>query len=723
MSKQSKRRQRAKTIYAAASGEKVIQLEAVAVDWIKAADEGDDGAGAPKRFTMTAYTGGPMLLGMFDEPVVVDLSSLKATAPLPILMNHDTEKLVGHADSVDIGASSLKLSGVISGAGSHAEQVVASAAAGFPWKASIGARPGKMEFISEGVSTKVNGKNIKGPVFVARNSKLGEVSFVPIAADDKTTAKLAARAVTNRKEPEMEKFHKWLKAMEFDPDSLTDAQRTSLQAKYDVEVKAAADADIKTKAKVKAEADAKNIKAEGSKFDLAATVLTYEKHVASVQAESAKYAKTIKADKLVEIQATASTKALELKAQALNEEKESTWLELELLKAQADVSVALVRAEAPTARPVYGSSTDAKPEVIEAALCRSSGLPDIEKRFKPEVLEAADKIRGYGLQEMLLAGAAEGGYTGRQKIHGGNLREVLQAAFSTHSVTTALTQLGHKNLLAGFDVVPQTWKEVAVSDTVPDFKTTTAFRLTASLEYEELGPGGEIKHGELGQESYTKKAKTYAKMLALTRNDIINDDLGMFNDIRNRLGMGAAIKVNKEFWTVWLAAANAGVFWAAGRGNLVTSASFNTAGLTKAVKAFRTIGGTDGGLMNLNPDRVLVPPELETTALEFFTSREQRDTTATTKAGTNNIFNNRFRPVVVPELSNSSFTGYSATDWWMLPNPAILASASVVFLNGVQTPVIESADVDFNVLGIQFRGYHDFGVQMTEHRATVAAQA
>jgi len=59
----------------------------------------------------------------------------------------------------------------------------------------------------------------------------------------------------------------------------------------------------------------------------------------------------------------------------------------------------------------------------------------------------------------------------------------------------------------------------------------------------------------------------------------------------------------------------------------------------------------------------------------------------------------------------------------MLPNPAILASASVCFLNGVQTPVIESADADFDQLGIQFRGYHDFGVQTTEYRATVEAQA
>jgi hypothetical protein len=36
----------------------------------------------------------------------------------------------------------------------------------------------------------------------------------------------------------------------------------------------------------------------------------------------------------------------------------------------------------------------------------------------------------------------------------------------------------------------------------------------------------------------------------------------------------------------------------------------------------------------------------------------------------------------------------------------------VSFLNGQETPTVESADADFNQLGIQFRGYHDFGCDL-----------
>jgi len=47
----------------------------------------------------------------------------------------------------------------------------------------------------------------------------------------------------------------------------------------------------------------------------------------------------------------------------------------------------------------------------------------------------------------------------------------------------------------------------------------------------------------------------------------------------------------------------------------------------------------------------------------------------------------------------------------------------VVFLNGKQMPTVEQADADFKQLGIQFRGYHDFGVALQEPRAAVKSPA
>jgi hypothetical protein len=71
--------------------------------------------------------------------------------------------------------------------------------------------------------------------------------------------------------------------------------------------------------------------------------------------------------------------------------------------------------------------------------------------------------------------------------------------------------------------------------------------------------------------------------------------------------------------------------------------------------------------------------------------------------------------VVAWQLSDSGYTGYSATAWYLLNDPSYLSTICVSFLNGQQTPTVESADADFNTLGIQFRGYHDFGVDMAEY--------
>ena len=69
--------------------------------------------------------------------------------------------------------------------------------------------------------------------------------------------------------------------------------------------------------------------------------------------------------------------------------------------------------------------------------------------------------------------------------------------------------------------------------------------------------------------------------------------------------------------------------------------------------------------------------------------------------------------------SNSSFTGYSTTAYYLLADPMDTAVIESCFLNGQQSPTIETADADFNQLGIQMRGYFDFGVTKQDYRGGV----
>jgi hypothetical protein len=67
----------------------------------------------------------------------------------------------------------------------------------------------------------------------------------------------------------------------------------------------------------------------------------------------------------------------------------------------------------------------------------------------------------------------------------------------------------------------------------------------------------------------------------------------------------------------------------------------------------------------------------------------------------------------------SNFMGDSAKAWYLLTDPSDLPLIEVAFLNGQEAPTIETADADFNVLGVQMRGYHDFGVALQDPRAAI----
>jgi len=89
--------------------------------------------------------------------------------------------------------------------------------------------------------------------------------------------------------------------------------------------------------------------------------------------------------------------------------------------------------------------------------------------------------------------------------------------------------------------------------------------------------------------------------------------------------------------------------------------------------------------------------------------------------GDANPYAGRFRVESSPYMSNSSYTGYSAAAWYMLADPNEMPVIEIAALFGRVEPVVETADADFNVLGVQMRGYSDVGVELQEYRGGVRA--
>lgn len=679
-----------KQIHAAASPpSKVIAIGAPVS--ISAAAEGETAKG-PRSFSSTFYTGGALNISGWDMPVVVDLAGLTAGKVLVANLDHDSQKRVGNFEVVNDGKQ-LIANGKANAATASRDEVVNSAIDGYQWQASLEVNPGKVEELAKGKTAIVNGQEITGPAYITRTGTLKGFGFVSHGADDNTTATIAAKADDKKttKENEMEpKLKAWIEAMGFDVAELSADQIAKMTANYNGQNPAKKDAPIL--------AGFEAIKAERQRVE---QIMAYALNKCEDQPRN------IDAIKLLAEQAIDAKWALDK-------------FRLELLEATAPSGTT------PWSR---GIETDRlSNRVLEAALCVAGRLGNVEKMYDDQTLQAAhDQFpHGIGLNELILIGAQANGFrrghstkvtveaqryafdmtTGRQQVRA--------TGFSTVVIPNVISNVANKFLRMGWDSVDMTPLRVASIRSVSDFKTITTVSLCGDMEFRKLGPGGEIEHGSLGEVAYSNKADTYARMLAITRTDYINDDTGALTSTPKKLGRGAGLMLNKIFWTEFL---DNGSFFTSGNTNVNTGAAdMTSAGLSATETIFMAQTDPDLQPLGIMPAILLVPTALKSAATTLMTSEKVK---GSTDGGDGNIWQNRFRVESSPYMSNALYTGYSASAWYMIADPNEMPVIEIAALNGRVEPTVETADADFNVLGVQMRGYSDVGVNLQEYRGGV----
>lgn len=416
-------------------------------------------------------------------------------------------------------------------------------------------------------------------------------------------------------------------------------------------------------------------------------------------------------DEVVETPVVAATAEVAVEPETVKASDESAALKAQIQSLTDKVNqmekLNATRDERP-APPAVHVVKDSAPsaEVIEACFALQAGLPQAEKHYDEQTLEAAHKAkRTASLGEVLVAAAEANGYDGPRRLTASTLRPILQAAWATHSISGILSNTANKFLLAGFNSVEDSWRQIASTRSVSDLKTYTSYRLNGSFKFQKVANGGELKNAAASEESRTISADTYGIMTSVTRTDLINDDLGAITAVPQRLGRGGALALNDLFWDAFKADSS---FFTVARGNKKTSAAaLGMAGLKEAVTLFRKLKDADGNPVAVQPRILLVPVDLEVTAAELMNSTQIVSGNTSGQPSTN-VFAGRYQVVSSTYLTDAS-------DYYLLASPADLATMEVAFLNGQQTPIVETADADFNVLGIQMRGFWDVGVAQAEY--------
>lgn len=611
--------------------------------------EAGAGAERPAKISALAYSGGVLPIG--GNRYIIALDGLATPATIPLLRDHENQvgAIIGSAKPAKQNGS-LYIEGVLARGTPAGDQVIALAKAGVELGVSVGVEPEAKTYIGANQTVKANGRNFTadhaGLVLVSK-SNLREISLVPVGADRSATARIAASQKGTSKM----------------------ADETTNTAEVPYELKAAWDKPGLT--------DSERVLARwnATRFD-----------EPNIRQQTEKFLHGALAGAL-----------------------DFPSFEREILKAQVrDLELKAIRDERPMGPAIHSSTRDlpgGDGAVLQAALLAHLGHGELAgKTLGEPATQAARNLRLNSLHDILRASLQQQGIevpVGRDAM--------IRAAFSTASVPGILSNAANKISIEAYQAAPSVARVVARKLSANDFKEHTGYRLTGDATFDEVGPGGEIKHGTLGESSFTFRVATHARMFGLTRQDIINDDLGKFEEVPRLLGRGAATKLEQLFWTLVLA--NTDNFFHADNVNFIDGANsaLGITGLGAAVEALRKLVDANGDPISVTPKFLVVPPELEAVADQLFASTNIVYG-GDTAVPDSNPFKGKYQPQVSAYLSNSNYTGYSATAWYLFGDPADVAAFGIAYLNGQETPTIEQEQADFNTLGIQFRGYQDFGV-------------
>ena len=575
---------------------------------------------------------------------------------------------------------------------------------------SVRANISKWMDIPAGKTKSVSGKSFTAPdtmpMRIYQKWAVSEVSVCAIGLDPDAVTRQAQEYAMN--------FEQWLVSRGFQPDELNDQQRESMLVTYEAERAGPPKPETKPAPEPKPapapqRADADPLILNLDEIRRAAAE--------AVQGELTQH-------RAAELQRVETIRALVQPTDppAVREAVESAVSRGRTLdEARQDVLDAVRKARPNLGGPaIHDGSPELTRDLLTAGLCMRHGMAGdkLLKRFGEQTIETADR-HGRHLHAMDLA---------RQTLHMGGHAvpshpdELIRAAFTISDLALILTDSAHLFVKQGFELAPETWRPWCKVVSASDFKTHTGIRLGTDSRLKKIeGAYGEVPHGRLVTEGEYFALSTYAEIIAITRKHVIDDSLGLLNEAGTLIGREAMETIADNVYTLLLtntATLRDGVVLLhATHANVNSSQSLDDTGLSESKALFRQQTGINGRRNNVAPSIILLPDELERTALQLINSA-QLITGESSTQGAMNVHYQSLQPVIESRLSDSTFNdNYSASSWY-LSGAAAQGGVAVSFLNGQQSPSIErfAPGPEYVAGGVILQVYIDTGASPWDHR-------
>lgn len=326
---------------------------------------------------------------------------------------------------------------------------------------------------------------------------------------------------------------------------------------------------------------------------------------------------------------------------------------------------------------------------------------------------SGNPYRGHTLLELARASLEAAGINAR----GMDKREVVAAAFtqSTSDFPVLLTDAIHRTLLSSYAVQALTWQRFCKRGTVSDFRAHNRFRVGSLGNLQAKNELGEYKSVAIPDgEKSTISAGTKGYIINLSREIVINDDLGAITDQAAAMGRAAARTVEADVYA--LINSNGGLGPVLADGKTLFHADHGNIGVAGAMSTttfneFRVLMGSQKDVsgndyLDISPAVLLVPLGMEAGAKLL--NQAQYEPSTGKNAYTPNISLGMFRDIVgTPRLTGTRYSAFADAN----EAPAI----EVAFLDGNDTPFLEQESA-FTTDGTSFKVRLDYGVAGHDYR-------
>ena len=332
-------------------------------------------------------------------------------------------------------------------------------------------------------------------------------------------------------------------------------------------------------------------------------------------------------------------------------------------------------------------------------------------RYSPTLFQledAARQYRGMTLLELARESLGNAGVNTR----GLSRDEVAtRALHSTSDFPEILSAVTNKTLRQAYEAYPRTFMLFCRQVLATDFKAMHRVQLGEAPQLLEVGESGEFKRGTLGESKESYKVKTYGRVVAITRQTLINDDLDAFTRIPAMYGNSIAQLESDVVWgiiTANPAMADGNALFHTTHKNLAgtgTALAVDAVGAARAAMALQT-GFDKKTVLNIRPAFLIVPAALELKA-------EQLVAQNLVPADSSKVVPQSIR--TLSPISEPRLDAASPTAWYLAASPNQIDTIEYAYLEGQQGAYIETRN-GFDVDGVEIKCRLDFGAKAIDWR-------